>query len=348
MAELGSINPLDERLQQALHSIALQYGGTPPAQEAQAASPQTAPQVADPYAAVPAPAQTGPEGSPYGAYRQEGKPWTQMQFDPQGQFTGISGYRRPDSPVPAAPPQSAYTAMAGGQASPPPQQAAAPVAAPQQQQAARPQMAQLGPPPTPTTPQQALTYLSRTGFDTSNPAATHLVPEVQKYMNELALHDYTARLQLNEKISLINQHQARTELLDTQAEHARQKALMSGTPNDIATAKIAQDKARQARMAAAALLKASETGLKTAPGNKEAKPGWFGTSIGATSESPEHKQLTEDKTRALGVLRDITGGREDAPTAEPPTDAPPMEGARKAPDGNWYVEKDGKFFKVEP
>jgi hypothetical protein len=27
---------------------------------------------------------------------------------------------------------------------------------------------------------------------------------------------------------------------------------------------------------------------------------------------------------------------------------PPMEGARQAPDGNWYVEKDGKFFKVEP
>lgn len=26
---------------------------------------------------------------------------------------------------------------------------------------------------------------------------------------------------------------------------------------------------------------------------------------------------------------------------------PPMQGARQAPDGNWYVERDGQFFKVE-
>lgn len=28
-------------------------------------------------------------------------------------------------------------------------------------------------------------------------------------------------------------------------------------------------------------------------------------------------------------------------------DAPPVEGARKAPDGNWYVQRDGQYFKVE-
>jgi hypothetical protein len=27
--------------------------------------------------------------------------------------------------------------------------------------------------------------------------------------------------------------------------------------------------------------------------------------------------------------------------------APPMQGARKAPDGNWYVEQNGKYFRVE-
>jgi hypothetical protein len=28
-------------------------------------------------------------------------------------------------------------------------------------------------------------------------------------------------------------------------------------------------------------------------------------------------------------------------------DAPPMEGAQKAPDGNWYIQKDGKYFRVK-
>lgn len=29
-------------------------------------------------------------------------------------------------------------------------------------------------------------------------------------------------------------------------------------------------------------------------------------------------------------------------------DKPPVPGARKAPDGNWYVQQDGKWFMVEP
>lgn len=31
----------------------------------------------------------------------------------------------------------------------------------------------------------------------------------------------------------------------------------------------------------------------------------------------------------------------------PAPEKPPVEGARKAPDGNWYVQKDGKYFRVE-
>lgn len=30
-----------------------------------------------------------------------------------------------------------------------------------------------------------------------------------------------------------------------------------------------------------------------------------------------------------------------------PASAPPVEGARQAPDGNWYVQKNGQYFKVE-
>ena len=36
-----------------------------------------------------------------------------------------------------------------------------------------------------------------------------------------------------------------------------------------------------------------------------------------------------------------------APAADPDVEQPPYEGARKAPDGNWYVMQDGKWFRVE-
>lgn len=125
---------LNDQYMQLLDLVARQHGGTPPTDlpystalgaGAQPSAPtssapvafpqqgapvpqQPAPQaLADPYAGPSPPPNTGPAGAPYGAYRQEGHPWTQLQFDPQGQFVGLSGYRRPDSPIPAAPPQQA-------------------------------------------------------------------------------------------------------------------------------------------------------------------------------------------------------------------------------------------------
>ena len=51
------------------------------------------------------------------------------------------------------------------------------------------------------------------------------------------------------------------------------------------------------------------------------------------SHSPE--EIYSEAQRVLGGS--------PAPESD---EAPPVEGARKAPDGNWYVEKDGQFFKV--
>jgi hypothetical protein len=42
----------------------------------------------------------------------------------------------------------------------------------------------------------------------------------------------------------------------------------------------------------------------------------------------------------------VTSGG-DAPQA-PANDNPPVQGARKAPDGNWYINQGGTFYKVEP
>lgn len=36
------------------------------------------------------------------------------------------------------------------------------------------------------------------------------------------------------------------------------------------------------------------------------------------------------------------------PGAQAPHGAPPVEGARQAPDGNWYVQQNGRWFRVEP
>lgn len=42
------------------------------------------------------------------------------------------------------------------------------------------------------------------------------------------------------------------------------------------------------------------------------------------------------------------GGRREEPKQETKRgDNPPVDGAKKAPDGNWYVQRNGKWFKVE-
>jgi hypothetical protein len=41
------------------------------------------------------------------------------------------------------------------------------------------------------------------------------------------------------------------------------------------------------------------------------------------------------------------GGTPVVPSDEQEEEEPPVEGAKKAPDGAWYVEQDGKFFKVQ-
>jgi hypothetical protein len=46
----------------------------------------------------------------------------------------------------------------------------------------------------------------------------------------------------------------------------------------------------------------------------------------------------------LGAVKPDTGTK-TAPAPEK-TEKPPMEGAKKAPDGKWYVEKQGKFYEV--
>ena len=53
------------------------------------------------------------------------------------------------------------------------------------------------------------------------------------------------------------------------------------------------------------------------------------------------KEISEE----FGSLYDEANGV-SARAPEAKDEKPPMPGARKAKDGNWYVQKDGKNFKV--
>ena len=59
------------------------------------------------------------------------------------------------------------------------------------------------------------------------------------------------------------------------------------------------------------------------------------------SHSPE--EIFAEANRVLAIS---DGGAPAAPAAPGGGEAPPVDGARKAPDGNWYLERDGKYYKV--
>lgn len=86
------------------------------------------------------------------------------------------------------------------------------------------------------------------------------------------------------------------------------------------------------------------------------------------SGTPPAKQLFENKEsgeqRWFGQDEKIPSGwfrvsarstppksappKKEAPPPKADPNAPPVEGARKAADGMWYVQQNGKWFKVEP
>lgn len=60
------------------------------------------------------------------------------------------------------------------------------------------------------------------------------------------------------------------------------------------------------------------------------------------SEAGARRRLEQIRDKLQARLEGASGG--DTAKAD---SSPPVQGARKAADGNWYVERDGKYFKVE-
>ena len=89
------------------------------------------------------------------------------------------------------------------------------------------------------------------------------------------------------------------------------------------------------------------------------------TAIPDNMDEPELKKwLLEQKQRqetqadilqeAVGFLETGTLGewleqreKKSESVTPPSTSFPPVDGARKAPDGNWYVQKNGKYYRVD-
>ena len=71
---------------------------------------------------------------------------------------------------------------------------------------------------------------------------------------------------------------------------------------------------------------------------------------------PEQEEELQDTLRAFQEVQDAVtasgGAREPLLRGEEPPEMageqPPAPGARKAPDGNWYVEQNGQFYMVTP
>lgn len=59
-------------------------------------------------------------------------------------------------------------------------------------------------------------------------------------------------------------------------------------------------------------------------------------------EDISDEQIMEEVRQAMAMLNQTP----PAPTSTQ-DESPPMEGARKAPDGNWYIQQDGKWFRVD-
>lgn len=64
---------------------------------------------------------------------------------------------------------------------------------------------------------------------------------------------------------------------------------------------------------------------------------------------PSRTDLPEAmRAKIAGIDAIVQAKLQQSQQAAPRQDAPPVEGARKAPDGNWYVQQNGQYFKVEP
>lgn len=70
--------------------------------------------------------------------------------------------------------------------------------------------------------------------------------------------------------------------------------------------------------------------------------------LAALGTAQSEKQFRQQLDLIDGILRKgIETARKRAGPAAP-AETPPMPGAKKAGDGKWYVEKEGKFFEVRP
>lgn len=334
----GGGAPPPDPYQSHLHEIAMANGGVDPAKQP-APAPQ-GPALQDPYTAPPPP-NTGAPGAPYGAYRQEGKPWTQMQFDPQGQFTGISGYRRPDSPIPAAQPQAGPQPAAPRQGPAPPQYpvngagygsgpayGSGGASAPQSSAAGKAPI-----PPRPTTldeaRQHALTLLA--GNPRALTLADQYAPGLMRQLDETKARQYQQQVEAAKVQTQMDEAASRQGRRADLSRHADDALKMLGQK----TGNIELDK--KISLAEKVL---NEAQARIGDAWKIEDPGMKQRYI-AFEEARRDRALAD-----LSELRGKPAGPQAAAPQEQ-ADKPPMEGAVKNAAGEWTISRGGKTYAID-
>lgn len=78
-------------------------------------------------------------------------------------------------------------------------------------------------------------------------------------------------------------------------------------------------------------------------------PNFFGSAKSISQYRPTLQQkaefLAQQKSDAAGAAEKAAASKG---AEKPPEVRPPVDGARMAPDGRWYVEKGGKYLRVDP
>lgn len=165
-----------------------------------------------------------------------------------------------------------------------------------------------------------------------------------------AIEEQTARIKAEyANAKDVQDHAQAKELKGMEVEAADRRAEESRAAADKRAADNRAASDKRAETQAAARVRAAEISASRKAGeSSKAKPQLFSNDAG------EQIWVTPGEDIPAGFTRAPTAGKPKA--TEPPKSAapaipsanePPMPGARKAADGNWYVQQQGQWFKVD-
>jgi len=157
------------------------------------------------------------------------------------------------------------------------------------------------------------------------------------------------RRQQRQQLALGDQELAAGEIKNQVAgAEAAQAQSMAGLVNQLLTLNNQNDPAGEQRMQIHQNLRAlgvNRAGVEETPEERYIRD-LTKAAYSDAMRSPEEAQAIIEQ--GMRTYRGGGAGASQNVTLDPAqSETPPMEGARRAPDGNWYVQQNGKWMKVE-